>query len=531
MNENEVNSKKNKENKNILIKNLNYDMDTNKLMINDNENHHYLCDIFGRKKIKFLPNITGFLNRYKQNLLKEKNESYFKSTNYISLNNKLTKNNNQASARNENNKRHIGYYPTIRRFEGYSKFPRPIGPPLVNIPDYSIKEKNKRKIINNLNDYFDDDSAKKDIIRKNENNGVSYLTSDVNDYDLINYDAEKSLKLIKNTLDDFREQYKLKLNIMHKDPNVKALNQFEKNLILNRNSRTINGRILDEPPEKIKKNYKIIHSIINKSGFSLDKVKETNKINNIFNKIKYQRKNKTISKDDNFKYNSKNISIITSHDRLNYLCKSKDFTIGKLIDGLSSNKTTIKDNNRMRQITEISKNGNLNSQNSEDDKVGGIEDAYKDTEETLNNISNIQNSANNGKEKNIDKKNDNELSFISYMSENQKKYEKENNNNIKFFKKINENSEHNNKLLKGYQEIERIPQTIFPKSRILKLKTNGDLYRENMKLLRLTNREAFKIQEKKELYDLKMLEKKIKNSAINANNLLKGKSLKLNKDI
>ena len=45
-------------------------------------------------------------------------------------------------------------------------------------------------------------------------------------------------------------------------------------------------------------------------------------------------------------------------------------------------------------------------------------------------------------------------------------------------------------------------------------------------MLRLTNSEAFKIQEQKELYDLKMLEKKIKISTINANNVMKGKVLK-----
>ena len=40
------------EKKTPLIKNICYEMDTNKLMINDSENHHYLCDVFGRKKKK-----------------------------------------------------------------------------------------------------------------------------------------------------------------------------------------------------------------------------------------------------------------------------------------------------------------------------------------------------------------------------------------------------------------------------------------------------------------------------------------------
>ena len=51
--------KHNEENKTQLIKNLCYEMDTNKLMINDNQNNHYLCDIYGRKKIKFWESIDN----------------------------------------------------------------------------------------------------------------------------------------------------------------------------------------------------------------------------------------------------------------------------------------------------------------------------------------------------------------------------------------------------------------------------------------------------------------------------------------
>ena len=537
--------KHNEENKTQLIKNLCYEMDTNKLMINDNQNNHYLCDIYGRKKIKFLPNITGSLNRYRrQNIINDnKNLSYFQSTNYFSPNNNLSKNNNLSSFKSKTNKRQIDYHPTIRRFEGYSKFPRPIGPPLLNIPNYDIKEKDKRKIIDKLNYYFEDFDTKMDITRKNENIGVSYLTSDLNDFDLIKHDTEQSLKLIENTLNNFRDEYKLKLNIMHKDPNVKALNQFKKNLLLNKDSTIINGRILAPPNEKIKKNYKIINSIVHKAGLSFDRKNEKN---NIFNKIKYNRKNKTISKfDNNYNYtNLKNISIESGHDRFNDFYKSKDFTVGRLINmdfGLTAsdkaNKTsTINANNEPNKLPEISRNENIISRNEEENKIGGMDDAYKETEETLNNnISSFKSSIINNekvKEKTLEEKiNDNELSFISYMSENEKKYEKENIKNIKTVNIINKNGEHLNKLLLGYQETEKIPPTIvLPKTRILKLKTNGDLYKENINLLRMTNKEAFKIQEQKNLYDLKLLEKKLKNQSINANNVMKGKTLKINKD-
>ena len=116
------------------------------------------------------------------------------------------------------------------------------------------------------------------------------------------------------------------------------------------------------------------------------------------------------------------------------------------------------------------------------------------------------------------------------MSDNKKKYEKENILTIKSNRNINRMTEHYNKLLLGYKEKERKTIYIIHRKKKLKLKKYVDLYRENINLLRLTNREAFKIQEQKELYDLKLLEKKIKISAINATNVMKGKTLSPKKD-
>ena len=528
---------------NPITKNLCYNMDTNKFMINDSENNHYQCDIFGRKKIKFLPFITGAMNRYKFPIKLQDYNASFQTNDYFSPSTK--RNNISTSFTNTNtpkrNKRQIDYHPIIRKFEGYSKFPRPIGPPLTNIPDYEIQEKDKRKLIDNLNNYFDEASAKKNILRKNENKGLTFLTADLNEYDSIKHDTEESLKLIENSMNDFREIYKLKLNIMHKNPNVRALNQFKKNLLLNKNSKIINGRILDDPCDKIKKNYNLIQSIVNRTGLSCDRKNE--RPSNFYSKIsKYTRKNRNDSKLDNIKRNSKNISIIVGPDRLNDMCKSRDFTVGRTINmdfGLSSDKRhniTIGNINsnesEINKLPEIAKT-NIINRNDENVKLNNVEDTYKETEETATNNANFSKiNENPTKVKSLDEKiNDNELSFISYMSENEKKYEKENIKNIKSVNIINKKGEHDNKLLAGYQETEKIPPTIvLPKTRILKLKTNGDLYKENINLLRMTNKEAFKIQEQKDLYDLKLLEKKLKIQSINANNVMKGKTLKINKD-
>ena len=107
------------------------------------------------------------------------------------------------------------------------------------------------------------------------------------------------------------------------------------------------------------------------------------------------------------------------------------------------------------------------------------------------------------------------------MSENQKKYEKENNMIVKSIKRINDKSEHNNKLLKGYMEKEIEEVKLFQKPGILRLKTDGDLYKENLNLLKRTNKKAFMLQEQKDLYDLKLLKKKLQNQKINANNVMK----------
>ena len=64
-----------------------------------------------------------------------------------------------------------------------------------------------------------------------------------------------------------------------------------------------------------------------------------------------------------------------------------------------------------------------------------------------------------------------------------------------------------------------------------KLKTNGELYEEDMDLLRRTNPIAFKIQQKKDEFDMKQLIKKVNTQRINADNVMKGKKLKVSKTI
>ena len=482
------------ENEHKYTKNLCFNMDNGKITINDNKNNQYNSDIYGRKRPKFLPNITGLHNRYinnytfsnnTQNIFRKNKLSNLKISSYTLSNDSMENNSNSI------NKKKVNYTPIIRKFEGYSKFPRPKGPPLLNIPNYEINEKNKRKIIDNLSNYFNENfSAKNDISRKNENKGLSYLTKNLNEFDIIKYDIEKLQKLIKNNLDEIKLKYNLKKNLYKKDNKVKALNEFNLNISENKNAKTINGRILQEPDDKMKRYYKIINTMIKSN-----KTKENNR-DNIRNK----------SEQKNY-----NIKIITNPNK-------KDFTLGKNIKLNFGN--SFEEENKLNKI-EDNKEENKNQidkvENKEINKDNQNKEENKEENDEENNEGNKLNKV---LEKKIKK---NELSFISYTSENEKKYFKENNLPVKSINRINNKTEHDNKLLGGFIEPPIEESKIFQKPKTLRLKTEGDLFIDNINLLKITNKKAFLLQEQKDLYDLQLLKKKIRNQTININNAMKVK--------
>ena len=115
------------------------------------------------------------------------------------------------------------------------------------------------------------------------------------------------------------------------------------------------------------------------------------------------------------------------------------------------------------------------------------------------------------------------------MSENEKKYQKKNIINVKSVRNINLASEHDNKLLVGYQEKEQ-NDDIVKRPVKFQFKNNGELYKSDINLLKLTNPIAFKLQEQRDKNDLKFLTKKLKLLSLNANNMMKGKMFKIKKD-
>ena len=106
---------------------------------------------------------------------------------------------------------------------------------------------------------------------------------------------------------------------MGKDNIVKALSQFNKNISENKNSKTINGRILQEPNLMMKKYFKIINKAIK------------------------HKKNLTHGKN---RFKKFNINLISENSNKNInefkQDEMKDFTMGKIIKMDFGNSSEIK---------------------------------------------------------------------------------------------------------------------------------------------------------------------------------------------
>ena len=480
-------------NKEQVILNICYNPESGKLTLSDNYNNHYSCDLFGRIKKKFLPNVTGQVS-YKERKIKTE-EKY-----------KLPKTSNNFYI---NEKKLIEYYPQTRKFDGYFNFPRPISPPFCNIPNYVMKETTKKELISHLEKYFSNEKSKNFVSYKNKKVEVSYLTGDLNEFDCLKVDAERLLTLIKNTLDSIREEYALKMNIFNKVPMVKALYQFKKYIEENKESIIINNRKLRKPNSTIKKKYDIIHSTLTNFGLKRDNFKNIHKL-----KLD-SLNNDNITKETNKKHLTLD-SFTDNKIEKNWISKKlhkNDFNIGR----------KIKMNFGCFSYSDMTKNLKQTDNKSNVDKISNnILEPSKETEVTKETEQSLY-------VKTLDNKiRNNNLSFISKIFEEKKN--KKNMLNIKQMKFLKNNYLKEKILLKGFITEERKAPILLIKNLKPKLKTNGELFEEEMALLKRTNPIAFKLQEKKDEFDMKQLVKKVNMQKVNEKNIMKGKNLVITKN-
>ena len=490
-----------------IILNICYYPDSGKLILSDNYNHHYSCDLFGRIKKKFLPNVTGQVSYQERKIKTEEKYRMSKTTNNFSIGEKGL----------------IEYYPQTRKFDGYFNFPKPISPPFCNIPDYTMNSKTKNELISHLEKYFSDPKSKKYVSNEKRDIELAYLTGDLNEFDCLKVDSEKLLILIKNTLNSIKEEYALKMNIFNKVPIVKALKQFRKYIKENKESIMINNHILRKPNSFIKKKYDVVYRTITNFGLKKDKLRnihnlklETLNIDNI---------SKPLSGIKHLTLDSLSDKSKEKHVIMKKLFKN-DFKIGRKIDmdfGLFSFEEAKKIKTPEKTQTQAQTKNNKNVKTGKNEK-NSITETHQETEATKETEQSLYVKSLDAKIKN------NKLSFISKQFNFGNQFKKNQMKKIKQLKYLENNFMKETKLLKGFEKEERKGPILLLKNLKPKLKTNGELFDEEIALLRKTNPIAFKIQAQKDEFDLKQLIKKVNMLKVNEKNIMKGKKLQIKKE-
>jgi hypothetical protein len=216
---------------------------------------------------------------------------------------------------------------------------------------------------------------------------------------------------------------------------------------------------------------------------------------------------------------------IAGPDKLNNIFKSKDFALGRSIK-MDFGSFSYEDKDKILSLE--SKNNTDEKEAIED--IGEKEDGLNNSESKnvlprISNLSNIPNSNLNYQDKDtaetisnmnrnkteimaIDEKSErDELSFISRENEKENKNNKK--TNIKTFKNVKKNCDHERLLLEGLEYEPPREEIVLNQKRNVVLKDNGQLYRENLALLQLTNPKKFESIRKKDEYDMKLLIKKL----------------------
>ena len=513
-----------------LIKNISYEMDSGKYLLLDNKGNNYICDIFGREKPVFKKNISGFLKGAQRKELKR----------VKSHSNMINTNNTQDILNKKEKEETKSYFPSVSRFEGYAHFPRPLCPPFTNIPQYALDENYKRLLRNKCEDKLVVDENKKVFVKTNENNGLSYITSDIKGYldkekennnfnnDNIQKKDDKSyiIKMIDNTVNEYKIKYNCDLNeLINKYRMIRTLLHLKKNLILNNGTNIINGRKLKEPNMYIVKEYKIIH----------------NKIFNFNEKTKIRNEHKRLIKC----YSQMNIKNIKSDFNID---NNRSKYSRKILNKIPFNKnlfskkyviSSIKKDEEKKEITKdsfvnINKDKDKIIENKEENKISTIntnqniydEQETKESSGTKANI-NLINIRNNTIESNKEEN----LSVISELNEKETNKFINFNKKIKYLKNLKKYSEKERKHLEGYQKEEpKKPKEFFVnEEEPPKYRDFAEIYKKEIETLEKLNPILFNLQKKKDDYDLKKMKQKKEFKKLNEKLIMKGKTLKINK--
>jgi hypothetical protein len=155
---------------------------TGRLILSEDNNTHFNCDVYGKKKPKFLEGISGF--KTKRNFDDEFNSKY------------------QSYKKS--------YLPTLTKLEGYFPFPSPLSAPFSNVK--SAKMKDLKDKIRSL--YKNEKVKALFNIDQYNNSGLSYLTSNLSKNQITKSDKNVISSLIHNHIQEKKEENKYKPDLI-----------------------------------------------------------------------------------------------------------------------------------------------------------------------------------------------------------------------------------------------------------------------------------------------------------------------------
>ena len=438
------------------FKQIEFNQESGILFLIDYNNDIFECNLYGEKNPQFHLNITGISNystRLKKNLIEEvklipEPESYF---------------------------------PQISKFEGYFPYPRPISLPFsneVHDPSMLINQVKKEER------YNENMKVKKlfelKIPSKDNNCLLTYMSSSVSDND--NSVKLHLIKLINEYIEEKIKENPFNENIANTDHSIIALRRFRKILKSNLGKNEINGKKLPLPKKEFKIKYDLMKKVMRKQG--LNKMHSTSQnVNFDIYKELYSVRN--VGKED-YIFKPHNLQLLGNLDNIDNIYEY----LNKRDKEISLNKT------------QYTTNTNVSKSNENQTKTTGFDIKFQTarskffpnkTSVTFNKISS--------------KENDNENLSILSLDDNLIKTKPK----IKLYKTLKEIkhfTERDNRLLKGFEYPEYKEPPIFKNKYKPVLLTPGEIYQKETDLLKKVNPIAFKKEEDKELFDLKVLKKK-----------------------
>ena len=523
-----------------LIKNISFIMDTGKYILLDNKGNHYICDMFGQEQPLFKRNISGFINGEQRKKLKKDK----------SLPNVMKSNYSQDNINNKKKEEETkSYYPLIKRFDGYTQFPRPLCPPFTNIPDNILNDNYKRLLISQVESKFNVEENKKIFSLKKERIGLSYITSNIKGYidkekekkDMENDNNKKKndklflINMIDNTVNDYKIKYNCGLNELLKNHSmIRALLNLKKNLINNNDTNLINGKKLKEPNDYIINEYKIIHNNLNDYYKQIKINKDKKRILKCFSQMDIKRyKNINNNENDNniskiFKKTSINKSTINS--------KEVSSTINNDYDKKTIPKKIFMILNKGNKTNLLNENKNKENENNNDSKYfneiiddNDIKNIYEE-QETKETLGNKYNNILNRNCTNESNKDDN-LSVISFLNEKENEKYIKFNKKVRYLKTLKKNSEEEKKHLIGYkkEEPKKIKILNLNEEEQPKYRDFAEIYKKEQETFEKCNPIIYSIQKKNNDNELKKLLRKMHFKKLNEKIKLKGKTFTINK--